>query len=75
MTPKPIKTEPIKNTDSGLPREAKRQLNISWEGVKLNSSDAPVYCGVTLDPTLSYKQHCIKTKLKILAKNNILVGE
>ena len=38
-------------------REAKRLLQVSWNGVDLENTDTPKYLGVTLDSTLSYKTH------------------
>ena len=38
-------------------REAKRLLQVSWNGVDLKNTDTPKYLGVTLDKTLSYKAH------------------
>ena len=37
---------------------------ITWNGVDLKQCDFPVYLGVTLDRTLSYKQHIEKWKAK-----------
>ena len=36
-------------------RECGKQLNISWNGVNFTHCNLPVYLGVTLDRTLSYK--------------------
>ena len=53
-------------------RECGKQLNISWNGVNLTHCNLPVYLGVTLDRTLSYKAHIEKTKGKVGARNNII---
>ena len=50
-------------------REAKRSLNVSWNGVDLENTTHPKYLGVTLDRTLSYKQH---TKMKVATCNKHL---
>ena len=42
-------------------REAKRSLQVSWNGVDLENTDTPKYLGVTLDRTLSYKDHTYTT--------------
>ena len=52
-------------------RECGKQLNISWNGVNLPHCNLPVYLGVTLDRTLSYKAHIEKTKKKVGTRNNI----
>lgn len=51
---------------------AKRELNIVWRGIQLQHFQAPKYLGVTLDRTLCFKQHCINTRAKVSARNNIL---
>ena len=45
-------------------RECGKQLNISWSGVNLTHCNLPVYLGVTLDRTLSYKAHIETPKRK-----------
>ena len=52
-------------------RECGKQLNISWNGVNLTPCNLPVYLGVTLDRTLSYKAHIENTK-KVGTRNNII---
>ena len=44
----------------------------SWNGVNLTHCNLPVYLGVTLDRTLSYKAHIEKTKKKVGTRNNII---
>ena len=53
-------------------REAKRQLQVTWSGTALEHCEHPVYLGVTLDRTLSFKTHIEKTKSKVCSRNNIL---
>ena len=53
-------------------RETKRKLDIKWCNKELQHTSHPVYLGVTLDRTLSYKQHIMKVKGKTAARNNIL---
>ena len=53
-------------------RECGKQLNISWNGVNLTHCNLPVYLGVTLDRTLSYKAHIEKTKKKVGTRNNMI---
>ena len=53
-------------------REAKRELNVVWNGTRLSNTTTPVYLGVHLDRTLCYKTHIEKTKTKVNAINNII---
>ena len=53
-------------------REAKRSLQVSWNGVVLENTDTPKYLGVTLDRTLSYKTHIHNTKMRVATRNNLL---
>ena len=45
-------------------KEAKRTLTVKWNRTDLE------YLGVTLDRTLSYKQHTNNTKIKLATRNN-----
>ena len=54
-------------------REAIRKLNITWYNKHLEHISNPVYLGVTLDRTLSYKENIHKLKCKTSARNNILM--
>ena len=53
-------------------REVGRKLSLTWNGVDLKHCDFPVYLGVTLDRTLSYRQHIEKVKGKVRTRNNLL---
>ena len=53
-------------------REAKRELNVVWNGIRLSNTTTPVYLGIHLDRTLCYKTHIEKTKMKVNARNNII---
>ena len=53
-------------------REAKRELNVVWNGTRLSNTTIPVYLGIYLDRTLCYKTHIEKTKMKVNARNNII---
>ncbi|CAM4556070.1 unnamed protein product [Leuciscus chuanchicus] len=70
LKPNPSKTQlcsfHLKN------RDVKKELSISWDGYKLSNHPHPVYLGVTLDRTLSFKTHLQNTKAKINTRNNIL---
>ena len=53
-------------------REAKRSLKIMWNRANLENTTCPKYLGVTLDRTLSYKEHIHNTKMKVATRNNLL---
>ena len=53
-------------------RDAKRKLNVTWNGLELDHYPNPIYLGVTLDRTLSFKQHALNTKPQVNTRNNIL---
>ena len=51
---------------------AGRELNVTLNGKRLKHDPHPVYLGVTLDRTLSYKEHLEKTAGKLKSRNNLL---
>ena len=53
-------------------RDAKRKLDISWNGTKLSHCNNPSYLGVKLDRSLTYRAHVEKLRAKVAARNNIL---
>ena len=53
-------------------REVCRKLALTWNGVDFKKCDVPVYLGVTLDRTLSYKHHIEKVKGKVKTRKNLL---
>ena len=53
-------------------REANSSLKVVWNGTELTNSTHTNYLGVTLDRTLSYKQHIQNTKMKVTTRNNLL---
>ena len=53
-------------------REAKRELNVVWNGTRLSNTTTPVYLGIHLDRTLRYKTHIEKTKMEVNARNSII---
>ena len=53
-------------------REAKRSLQVAWNGVDLENTDNPKYLGVTMDRTLSYKTHIHNIKMKVATRYNLL---
>ena len=68
-----VNPEKTQVTTFYLPNKVKtRSLNVSWNGVDLENSTHPKYLGVTLDRTLSYKQHIQNTKMKVATHNNLL---
>ena len=52
--------------------EASRKLNITWYNEHIELIANPVYLGVTLDRTLSYKEYIHKLRYKTSARNSIL---
>ena len=53
-------------------REANRPLRVTWSGTSLEYHPNPLYLGVKLDRTLSYRSHILSTKAKVNTRNNIL---
>ena len=53
-------------------KQADRSLKVTWENKELENTKFPVYLGVTLDRTLSFKEHLWKVKRKVAIRNNIL---
>ena len=53
-------------------KDAKRHLKVEWNGTDLQHSDYPIYLGVKLDRSLTYKEHIIKTRHKVEARNSII---
>lgn len=52
--------------------QAERSLKVTWENKTLENTKYPVYLGVTLDRTLSFKEHTRKLKEKVATRNNLL---
>ena len=53
-------------------KEAKRTLKVKWNTTDLENTPHPKYLGVTLDRTLSYKQHIHNMKMKVATRNNLI---
>ena len=53
-------------------REAKRELNLVWNGIRLSNTTTPVYLGIHLHRTLCSKTHIEKIKMEVNAINNII---
>ncbi|KAJ8351235.1 hypothetical protein SKAU_G00227110 [Synaphobranchus kaupii] len=49
-----------------------KELNILLSGLKLKHAPNPTYLGVTLDRTLSFKEHLKGTAAKVKSRNNLL---
>ena len=45
---------------------------MTWNGLELDHYPNPIYLRVTLDCTLSFKQHALNTKAKVNTRNSIL---
>ena len=50
----------------------KTTLRMKWNRTDLENTPHPKYLGVTLDRTLSNKQHIHNTKMKVATRNNLL---
>ena len=53
-------------------KEANRSLKVEWNRTKLENTLHSKYLGVTLNHTLSYKEHMHNTKMKVGTRNNLL---
>ena len=53
-------------------KEANRSLKVEWNRTKLENTPHPKYLGVTLDHTLTYKEHMHNTNMKVATRNNLL---
>lgn len=51
---------------------ARRVLNITAEGTPIEYTETPKYLGVTLDRTLSYRQHLTNLGKKLRARTNLI---
>ena len=68
-----LRANPEKNTAFHLRnKEAKRSLKMVWNKSELENTTHPKYLDVTLDMSLSYKQHIQNTKMKVATRNNLL---
>jgi len=47
-------------------------IAVLMDGQPLKHDSFPVYIGVTLDRTLSYRQHLQKTAAKVISRNSLL---
>ena len=52
-------------------REANRQLRVAWYGKNLQHVRNPIYLGVSLDRSLTCKEHSLKINAKVESRNNI----
>lgn len=70
LRPNPTKTQVcafhLKN------HQANKKLNVKWQGQQLEHCNNPRYLGVSIDRTLTYREHCQNTKKKVCARNNII---
>ena len=53
-------------------RTASGKLRIMWEGNELENTPYPKYLGVTLDRTLSFKEHVAKLRRKVSIRNSLV---
>lgn len=53
-------------------KEASRELNVEFQGVRLKHNFAPKYLGVNLDRSLTYNDFLTKRAAKIKTRNNMI---
>lgn len=51
---------------------AKTELEVMFDGIKLRHEFEPVYLGVRLDRSLTYRKHSEKLTAKLRTRNNLL---
>jgi len=51
---------------------SRRELDVQMNGQRLRHDPHPVYLGVTLDRTLSYRGHLTSTAAKLKSRNNLI---
>ena len=52
--------------------QADRKLNVTWNGTTLDHTHSHVYLGITLDRSITYRNHCLKTRANLYSRNNVL---
>jgi retron-type reverse transcriptase len=70
-----LKANPLKTQTCAFHlrnRDANRQLNVTWNDAAIEHCPYPRYLGVTLDRTLSFKNHCLKVRQKVGSRNSLL---
>ena len=50
---------------------SRRELNVHMNGQRLKHNAHPVYLAVTLDQTLSYREHLTHSAVKLKSRNNL----
>jgi len=70
LKPNPMKTEVT--LFHLCNKMANHQIDVIFDGQVIKNSRFPKYLGVTLDRTLTYKEHLTKTAAKLKTRNNII---
>ena len=71
LKPNPMKT--VISVFHLLNTSAARELRVHMEGQQLRHDPYPVYLDVTLDRTLTYRQHLTKTARQLPSRHNLLM--
>jgi len=69
---KPITTKTVTSSFHLRNTDARRELNIFMNGVRLKHDPNPVYLGITVDRTLLYKEHLSRSAAKLRSRNNLI---
>ncbi|KAE9523030.1 hypothetical protein AGLY_016661 [Aphis glycines] len=70
LKPNPTKTEVCAFHLNN--KKAREELKVTFQGVQLKHNFTPKYLGITLDRTLTFKEHLVKTGKKVRSRVNLI---